>query len=60
MSIKLHRCSPTWTKQDGKAYRAESKEMAARIRDGKLFADQRGTSAGSETKRDRNAQRTGG
>jgi glutathione S-transferase len=33
--------------EDGTAYRAESKEMAARILDGKLFADHRGTSAGS-------------
>ena len=33
--------------EDGTAYRAESKEMADRIRDGKLFADQRGSSAGN-------------
>ena len=32
--------------EDGTAYRAESKEMAARIRDGRLFAGQHGTGAG--------------
>jgi glutathione S-transferase len=32
--------------EDGTAYRAESKEMAARIRDGNLFAGHRGTDAG--------------
>ena len=45
MAIKLHRCRNEWVKrkypviefEDGRAYRAESKDMAARIRSGKLL-----------------------
>ena len=53
MPLKLHRCRleeisgqrryPVIEFEDGTAYRAESNEMAAQIRDGNLFADQRGS-----------------
>lgn len=44
--ISGQRSYPVIEFEDGTAYRAESKEMAARIRDGKLF-DQHGASARS-------------
>jgi hypothetical protein len=35
--VRLHRCVLTFVHEDGSAYRAESKEMAAEINAGRLF-----------------------